>query len=61
MAISGILIMIELHFQGFQTFSSGQLVLKTIESRFANLDYYENGSSMHNLRFENMGKSRYPS
>jgi hypothetical protein len=30
--------------QVFQRFSSSKLVLKTVESRFAALDYYENGS-----------------
>ncbi len=41
---SAILIIIERQLQDFQRFSSSKLVLKTIESRFAALNYYENGS-----------------
>jgi hypothetical protein len=45
---TAILIIIKGQFQVFQRFSSSKLVLKTVESRFAALNYYENGS-MHDL------------
>ena len=43
---TAILIIIESQFQVFQRFSSGKLVLKTVESCFVALNYHENGS-MH--------------
>jgi hypothetical protein len=36
---------IEGQFQVFQRFSSSKLVLKTVESCFSALNYYENGST----------------
>jgi hypothetical protein len=42
---TAILITIEGQFRIFQRFSSSKLVLKTVESCFDALDYYENGSS----------------
>ncbi len=39
-------IIIEGRIEFFQRFSSSKLVLKTVESRFAALNYYENGSSI---------------
>ena len=41
------LIIIEGHLKVFQQFSSSKLVLKTIESCFVALNYYENVSIMH--------------
>jgi hypothetical protein len=41
-------IIIERRFQVFQRFSSGKLVLKTVESCFAALNYYEIGSTLKN-------------
>ncbi len=38
---------IEGQFQVFQRFSSSTLVLKTVESCFVALNYYENGSMVH--------------
>jgi hypothetical protein len=43
---TAILIIIEGQFQVFQRFSSGKLALKTVESRFVALNYYENGSKL---------------
>ena len=34
-------------FQAFQRFSSGKLVLKTVESCFLTLNYYGNGSRLN--------------
>ncbi len=42
---SAILIIIEGQFQVFQRFSGSKLVLNTVESRFAALNYYEIGST----------------
>jgi hypothetical protein len=42
---TAILIVIEGQFHAFQRFSSSKLVLKTVESRLAALNYYENGSN----------------
>ncbi len=42
---TAILIIIESQFQAFQRFSSSKLVLKTVDSRFAALNYYGNGST----------------
>jgi hypothetical protein len=42
---TAILIIMEGQFQAFQRFASSKLVLKTVESCFAALNYYENGSS----------------
>jgi hypothetical protein len=44
------LIIIEGQFQIFQRFSSSKLVLKTAQSRFAALNYYENGSNFCDLQ-----------
>jgi hypothetical protein len=44
-ARTAILIIIEGQFQAFQGFSSSKPVLKTVESRFAALNYDENGST----------------
>jgi hypothetical protein len=41
---TAILIIIDCQFQAFQRFSSSKLVLKTVESCFAALNYYQNGS-----------------
>ena len=41
---TAILIIFEGRFQVFQQFSSGKLVFKDVEIRFAALNYYENGS-----------------
>ena len=41
---TAILIIIEGQFQAFQGFSSSKPVLKTVESCFMALIYYENGS-----------------
>ncbi len=47
---TAILIIIEGQFQVSQRFSSSNLVLKTVESCFMALNYYENGSSTnHNV------------
>jgi hypothetical protein len=43
---TAILIIIEGQFQLFQRFSSSKLVLKTVASCFAALNYYENGSTI---------------
>ncbi len=43
-------IIIEGQFQAFQRFSSSKLVLKTVESCFAALNYYGNGSR-YSFRF----------
>jgi hypothetical protein len=43
--VTAIPIIIEGRFQGFQRFSSSKLVLKTVESCFAALNYYGNGST----------------
>jgi hypothetical protein len=40
-------IIIEGQFQAFQRFSSSKLVLKTVESCFVALNYYENGSIVY--------------
>ncbi len=42
---TAILMIFEGQFQVFQRFSSSKLVLKTVESCFAGLNYYENGST----------------
>jgi hypothetical protein len=42
---TAILTIIEGQFQVFQRFTSSILVLKTVESRFAALNYYKNGSA----------------
>ena len=44
---TAILIRIEDRLQVFQRFSSSNLVLKTVESRYTTLIYYENGSMTH--------------
>jgi hypothetical protein len=44
---TAILIIIEGRFQVFQRFSSGKLVLNAVESCFAALNYYENGSKTY--------------
>ncbi len=41
---TAILIIIDVQFQVFQRFSRSKLVLKTVESCFVALNYYENGS-----------------
>jgi hypothetical protein len=41
------LIIIEGQFQVIQRFSSSKLALETVESGFAALNYYENGSSVY--------------
>jgi hypothetical protein len=41
---TAILMIIEGQFQAFQQFSSSKLVLKSVESCFVALNYYENGS-----------------
>jgi hypothetical protein len=46
---TAILIILEGQFQVFQRFSSGKLVLKTVESCFVALNYYENGSRYEEL------------
>ncbi len=46
---TAILIIIEGQFQLFQRFSCSKLVLKTAESRFDALNYYENGSTSSSL------------
>jgi hypothetical protein len=51
MVYTAILIIIEGRFQMFQRFSGSKLVLKTVESRFAALKYYENGSEIVRLSF----------
>ena len=43
---TAILIMIEGQFQILQRFSSSKQVLKTVESCFAALNHYENGSTV---------------
>jgi hypothetical protein len=43
---TAILMIIEGQLQAFQRFSISELVLKTVESCFASLNYYENGSKM---------------
>ncbi len=51
---TAILIIIEGQFQAFQRVSSSKLVLKTVESCFVALNYYENGSThtfMHSVLF----------
>ncbi len=40
---NAILIIIEGQFQILQRFSSSKLILKSVKSRFAALNYYENG------------------
>ncbi len=45
LSFTAILIIFEGQFQAFQRFPSTKLVLKTVESRFAALNYYENGST----------------
>ncbi len=40
---TAILIIIEGRFQIFQMFPSSTLVLTTVKSRFANINYHENG------------------
>jgi hypothetical protein len=47
---TAILIMTEGQFQIFQRFPSSNLVLKAVESRFAALNYYENGSTTCRIR-----------
>ncbi len=46
---TAILVITEGQFQVFQRFSSYKLVLKTVESCLAALNYHENGSSAHFL------------
>jgi hypothetical protein len=47
-------IIIEGQFQVFQRFSSSKLVLRTVESRFTALNYYENGSTLSIQREDNL-------
>ncbi len=47
MNITVILIIFEGQFQVRRRFSSGKLVLKTVESCFVPLNYYENGRNKH--------------
>jgi hypothetical protein len=49
-AHTAITIMIEGRFQVFQQFSSSKLVLKTVESCFAALNYYGNGSRTEHVK-----------
>ncbi len=49
---TAILIIIEGQFQIFQRLSSSKLVLKTVESCFTVLNYYENGSMTYTCTFD---------
>jgi hypothetical protein len=46
MSVTAILTIIEGQFHIFERFLSSKLVLKTVESGFVALNYYENGSAV---------------